>query len=90
VELLEDLVGRGLDAPFVLDGSRALNAAVTRAWGTNAEIQGCQVHKRRNVKAHLTEKRWPELNRRLSERIEGPTMRPPRRRWKGRRGGSTG
>ena len=69
--LLEDLVGRGLDAGratlFVLDGSKALHSAVTRAWGKNAVIQRCQVHKRRNVKAHVAEKHWPELERRLSE-----------------------
>jgi putative transposase len=69
--LLEDLVGRGLDAGratlFVLDGSKALHAAVTRVWGENAVIQRCQVHKRRNVKAHVAERHWPELGRRLSE-----------------------
>jgi len=69
--LLEDLVGHGLDAGgpalFVLDGSKALHAAVTRVWGTNAVIQRCQVHKKRNVKAHVPEKYWPELERRLSE-----------------------
>ncbi|MCA1685696.1 MAG: transposase, partial [Planctomycetia bacterium] len=69
--LLEDLVGRGLDAGrptlFVLDGSKALHAAVTRVWGTNAVIQRCQVHKKRNVKAHVPELHWPELERRLSE-----------------------
>jgi transposase-like protein len=69
--LLEDLVGRGLNAGratlFVLDGSKALHAAVARAWGKNAVIQRCQVHKRRNVKAHVAEKHWPELERRLWE-----------------------
>jgi len=69
--LLEDLVGRGLDAGrptlFVLDGSKALRAAVTRAWGKNAVIQRCQVHKRRNVKAHVPEKHHAELDRRLTE-----------------------
>jgi transposase-like protein len=69
--LLEDLVSRGLDAGrptlFVLDGSKALRAAVARAWGKNAVIQRCQVHKRRNVKAHVPEKHHAELDRRLSE-----------------------
>jgi putative transposase len=69
--LLEDLRGRGLDAGrptlFVLDGSKALHAAVTRVWGTNAVIQRCQVHKRRNVKAHAPERHHAELERRLSE-----------------------
>jgi putative transposase len=69
--LLEDLAGRGLDAGrptlFVLDGSKALHAAVTRVWGTNAVIQRCQVHKRRNVKGHVPERHHAELERRLSE-----------------------
>jgi transposase-like protein len=69
--LLEDLVGRGLDTGrptlFVLDGSKALRAAVTRVWGKDAVIQRCQVHKRRNVKAHVPEKHHAELDRRLSE-----------------------
>jgi transposase-like protein len=69
--LLEDLVGRGLDTGrptlFVLDGSKALHAAVARVWGRNAVIRRCQVHKRRNVKAHVPEKHHAELERRLSE-----------------------
>jgi putative transposase len=70
-ELLEDLRGRGLDTGrptlFVLDGSKALGAAVSRVWGKNAVIQRCQVHKRRNVKSHVPEKHHAELERRLSE-----------------------
>ena len=66
--LLEDLFGHGLDAGlpalFVLDGSKAPHAAVTRVWGKNAVIQRCQVHKRRNVEAHVPEKHRPELSRR--------------------------
>jgi transposase-like protein len=40
---------------------------VKRVWGKNAVIQRCQVHKTRNVKAHVLEKHWAELARRLSE-----------------------
>jgi transposase-like protein len=69
--LLEDLRERGLETGrptlFVLDGSKALHAAVTRVWGKNAVIQRCQVHKRRNLKAHVPEKHWPQLEGRLSE-----------------------
>ena len=69
--LLEDLRGRGLDTAhptlFVLDGSKALHAAVVRVWGRNAVIQRCQVHKKRNIQAHVTEKHGPELERRLAE-----------------------
>lgn len=68
--LLEDLAARGLDTSkptlLVLDGSKALHAAVKRVWGKNAVIQRCQVHKKRNLKAHVSEKHWPELARRLS------------------------
>ena len=68
--VLEDLQERGLDTTqptlLVLDGSKALHAAVRRVWGRNAVIQRCQVHKKRNVKAHVPEKHWPELDRRLS------------------------
>jgi transposase-like protein len=41
-------------------------------WGQNAVIQRCQVHKRRNVKAHLPEKHHAELERRLSEAYDEP------------------
>jgi transposase-like protein len=64
MELLEDLQQRGLDATqptlLVLDGSKALHAAARRFWGKNAVIQRCQVHKKRNVKAHVPEKHLPE------------------------------
>jgi transposase-like protein len=51
---------------LVLDGSKALQAAAKRVWGKNAVIQRCQVYKKRNIKAHVPEKYWPELERRLS------------------------
>jgi transposase-like protein len=68
--LLEELVGRGLAASqptlFVLDGAKALVAAVKRVFGKQAVIQRCQVHKRRNVKAHLAQSHHAELDRRLT------------------------
>lgn len=68
--LLEDLRERGVktDVPtlFVLDGSKALRAAVDRVWGKWAVVQRCQVHKIRNVKAHLHEKHHGELVQRLN------------------------
>ncbi len=58
-ELLADLAERGLDfaAPrlYVLDGAKALSAAVKSHAGESALIQRCQVHKRRNVLDHLSE-----------------------------------
>ena len=81
--LLEDLQGRGLDTSqptlLVLDGSKALNAAVKRVWGPRALVQRCQVHKKRNVREHLPEKHWDELSRQLQaayeEVIEGRRRR---------------
>ena len=68
--LLEELHERGLDTRqptlFVLDGAKALVAGVKRLFGRNALIQRCQIHKRRNVKAHLAERDHEELDRRLS------------------------
>jgi transposase-like protein len=70
-ELLESLRERGVstDVPtlFVLDGAKALQAAVKSVWGDNAVVQRCQVHKKRNVKEHLAKGYWPELSRRLGE-----------------------
>lgn len=68
--LLEELRERGVrtDVPtlFVLDGAKALLAAVVRVWGKFAVIQRCQIHKRRNVEAHLPEKHHEELRERLN------------------------
>jgi len=67
--LLEDLVARGLDPErrylFVLDGSKALRAAVDKVFGARAEVQRCQIHKRRNVKDHLPEGCRADYDRQL-------------------------
>jgi putative transposase len=56
-ELLEDLVARGLSPRqrrlFVIDGSKALRAAITRVFGERVPIQRCRNHKLRNVRDHL-------------------------------------
>lgn len=74
--LLEELCERGLDSSvttlFVLDGSRALSAAVKRVFGQNAVIQRCQVHKKRNVRAHLSDELWQDVSQRLSAAYSEP------------------
>jgi transposase-like protein len=69
-ELLGDLFERGLDftAPrlYVLDGGKALAAAVKKYAGESAAIQRCQVHKRRNVLDHLTEEQRPAVAKKLN------------------------
>lgn len=73
--LLTDLRDRGLptDQPmlFVLDGAKALRAGVKRVWGRHAVIQRCQIHKRRNVEAHLAKKHHEELRQRLNTAYSG-------------------
>lgn len=73
--LLAELRERGLDTQrpilAVLDGSKALAAAVQQVWGERAVIQRCQVHKKRNVKAHLAAEDHAELDRRLNLAYHG-------------------
>jgi putative transposase len=69
-ELLGDLMNRGLDFTeprlYVLDGGRALTAAVKKYAGESAMIQRCQVHKRRNVLDHLTDEQKPAVAKKLN------------------------
>ena len=68
-ELLEDLVVRGLDPGrrylFVIDGAKALRAGIERVFGGRAEVQRCQIHKRRNVKDHLPKNAQGDTDRRI-------------------------
>jgi transposase-like protein len=69
-ELLGDLMNRGLDLSeprlYVLDGGKALHAAVKKYAGESAPIQRCQVHKRRNVLDHLTDEQKPLVAKKLN------------------------
>ncbi len=70
-ELLEDMARRGLDFTqpclFVLDGAKALQAAVRRHAGEGGLIQRCQLHKKRNVLDHLAEEHQGWVEQRLNE-----------------------
>ena len=78
-ELLGDLVSRGLDFTeprlYVLDGGKALTAAVKRYAGESAAIQRCQVHKRRNVLGHLTDEQKPGIAKRALKAIKEKELR---------------
>src|ERR1035438_4932918 len=67
--LLSELVERGLDFStprlYILDGAKALHAAVRRHAGEAAFIQRCQVHKKRNVVDHLPDEHKAEVKRKL-------------------------
>lgn len=66
--LLADLVARGLDVEqgvlVVLDGSKALRAAVDEVFGP-VPVQRCIRHKERNVLDHLAERDRPAVKARL-------------------------
>jgi len=51
--LLEDLVARGVDPErrylFVIDGSKALQSAINRVFGSASPVQCCRHHKLKNV-----------------------------------------
>ena len=68
--LLEDIARRGLntgkDYLFVLDGSKALRSAVSKMFGSDAAVQRCQQHKRRNVLDHLPEEHQHAIDARIS------------------------
>jgi len=68
-ELLEDLVARGLNSEhrylFVIDGAKALRAGIERVFGEWAEVQRCQIHKRRNVAEHLPRSAQGDTVRRI-------------------------
>ena len=68
---LGDLQDRGLSAEarllVVIDGSKALRAAVKDAFGERALVQRCRIHKQRNVLGHLPEGERPWVKRKLSE-----------------------
>ena len=68
-ELLEDLVARGLHPErrylFVIDGAKALRVGIARVFGERAEVQRCQIHKRRNVQEHLPQSAQGDTDRRI-------------------------
>jgi putative transposase len=68
VHLLADLVDRGLDCEqgvlVVLDGSKALRAAVAEVFG-RVPVQRCVRHKERNVLEHLPERDRAAIKMRL-------------------------
>ena len=68
-ELLSNLVHRGRDVEqgvlVVIDGSKALRAAVNDVLGKRTPVQRCQIHKERNVLDHLAERDRDLVKRRL-------------------------
>jgi putative transposase len=67
--LLSEMVERGLDFStprlYILDGGKALHAAVRRHAGEAAFIQRCQVHKKRNVVDHLPDEHKADVRKKM-------------------------
>jgi putative transposase len=83
-ELLQDLVGRGLrngaELRFVVDGGKALRAAISAVFGDQAVVQRCQQHKRRNVLEHLPVARQKTVDRMLVDAYKSESLKTARKR----------
>jgi putative transposase len=79
-ELLSNLVHRGLDVEqgvlVVIDGSKALRAAVNDVLGTRTPVQRCTCHKERNVLDHLPERTATSSSADSGARGQRPITRP--------------
>jgi putative transposase len=69
--LLANLIERGLDPEqvrlFVLDGGKAIRAAVQSTFGQHAVIQRCRAHKRTNILDHLPQSERTFIGRKLDQ-----------------------
>ena len=74
---LRELVARGFTAAdgllVVLDGAKGLRAAVADVFGSTAQVQRCQWHKRENVVRHLPTGVQATWRRKLQAAYEQPT-----------------
>ena len=64
-DLLEQLVARGVDAEekrlFIIDGAKALRAAINQVFGPQPPVQRCRNHKIRNVCDRLPEEQKDQV-----------------------------
>ena len=63
--LLEDVVARGVNPKrkmlFVIDGSKALRAAINAVFGAEQPVQRCRAHKLRNVLGYLPKEQLAQV-----------------------------
>jgi transposase-like protein len=75
---LRSLISRGLDVTLgilvVIDGSKGLRAAVTRAFKDRAVVGRCQWHKRENIVSYLPKKEQAAWRKRLQRAYNRPTF----------------
>lgn len=83
-ELLQDLLSRGLRIEgkllCVIDGGKGLRKALDDVLGDVILIQRCQIHKIRNIKGHLPEKRHAYVLKAMREAYHCSTAVAARRK----------
>lgn len=83
-ELLQDLLSRGLRIErqllCVIDGGKGLRKAVSDVFGDSSLVQRCQVHKMRNLREHLPEKRHAYVIKTMREAYAAGTAAAARKR----------
>ncbi len=76
-QLIQDLIRRGLcydqGLLVVLDGSKGLRSAVTKALKGYVRVHRCQWHKRENVVSYLPERERPRVRRKLQKAYDCDT-----------------
>lgn len=76
-QLIQDLISRGLRYDqgllVVLDGSKGLRSAVTKALKGYVRVHRCQWHKRENVVSYLPERERPRIRRKLQKAYDCDT-----------------
>ena len=84
VELLRDLLGRGLGFEegilCVIDGSKGLRKAIGEVFGDRAEVQRCQWHRRKNVVSYLPKADQKTWRSRLQRAYEETTYEAAKQR----------
>jgi len=86
-EMLRDLIGRGLDFEdgvlCVVDGSKGLRKAIDEVFGSRAEVQRCQWHKRENVVSYLPKSDQSKWRKKLQRAYREPTYEAAKERLAG-------
>ena len=84
-QLIQDLIRRGLcydqGLLVVLDGSKGLRSAVTKALKGDVCVHRCQWHKRENVVSYLPEAERPRVRRKLQKGDYIQSSKPSRSFW---------
>lgn len=86
-EMLRDLIDRGLSFEegilCVVDGSKGLRKAIDEVFGSYAQVQRCQWHKRENVVSYLPKADQSEWRKKLQRAYREPTYEAAKERLTG-------